>query len=287
MVVLMAQQICVAFGRRPVFIGLYNGELFPWKLNSLTAETAHSSFILSMLMLLYSLMQRRLYASRTLWDELKEYPSLWICYAWVLFSPINATAYIWGWLALVPYLAAIKKRTLLIFASAGSALITIIVVLLGSAGPMKQFQRIGRTAEAIVTLDEEKIVDADMSAACRILPIINGAKAVGDLSIETLIGHGVDAMQRDLPVPPNWRYDEKGSAGIFNMWYNYGLVCTLLLWGFAIRVIFMKREPVTWLWVIIAIGLSGEYNFQHFWLIVAIGMIYKYCVVGNREILEK
>lgn len=270
MAMLVVQQFCVFFG----FNVPNQGEIYhnPYKLNSLTSEPSHSSMVVCVMMLFLTLSQKTETPHSTLIDSMRRFPLQWLCSLWILFSTANVTAFI---LAPLPLLPFINRRNFLL-ATCIANVIGCSILIAAHFGE-RQCSRICDVASVITTLDEHKITDADISIADRIVPSIRGAKRIANIDIHTLTGHGTDADLTEIANRPFFRVDQfRGSAGIFKLWYNFGIIPAIALFYLIFITIVRKGNPVSFIVALLAIQLSADYNFQLLWMVMAVAMIYNY-----------
>ncbi|MDE6392580.1 MAG: hypothetical protein K2L59_04850 [Muribaculaceae bacterium] len=276
--VLVVQQICLVCGF-PIFNEAKVYPMAPFKLNSLTAEPSHTSVTLGALMYFYT-QTRRIESPHTgLLSELKKHGPVWACWFWCMFSPVNASAYMLAPLSLLPYLT-LRNSPYWITAGIAAA----IIFFTFPYGISWTADRLRKTTIAVATLDDRAILEADSSAASRIVPTLRGAKAIDITKSEAWSGHGTDADQRDIRRRP-CDEDGKGFAGIFSMPYNYGVPCALAFW-WAIAAVTLTRKR--WLSVVtfaFAMQMSAEHNMQLVWMILAFSMVFKYDVCRSRSLL--
>lgn len=274
-IVLLLQQFCVLTGL-PVVL---KSEVYenPWKLNSLTSEPSHTSLVLSILMFFFSLVQSTVRSKYSLWRCIKEYPLLWICYIYVISTTDNATALVMSPISLLPF---IRRDNWIVVTLCGGILLGIFLSIpaSGHAG------RIQRIFSGLTTFNDSIIVNADESIAARIVPTLRGASTLLPPDIETITGHGVDADHIDMDPVPGMR-NGLGHAGIFSMLHNYGLPGAISLW---ILIGFVTIVPGRWITILtflMAFYLSGYFNMQFVWMVMAFGMVYKYTICGRHELL--
>lgn len=279
-IVLLIQQICLLTGM-PIFMneGAYYNR-HPWKLNSLSEEPSHATLILSVLMYYYTSTRRAEDCQESLWQTIKKSPWLWVAFGWGIFSTVNASAYIFGPLCLLPYITGRNVKTV------GAITVGIVVIMMATPiGEMGQTGRIKRLAAAMLTMDEERIIEGDLSAAGRIVPSIRGAKSIDLSDRDTYVGHGTDADTRDMGPRPGYPTD-KGSAGIFSMWYNYGAICAILLWVVIVQVTARREEWSSIVMMLLAIQLSSDYNMQLLWVVLGYAMVQKQ-ILGGTSLLTR
>lgn len=278
-VVLIIQQACVLFGW-PLFNpgrGYNTGPgANPWKLGALMCEPSYSSLIIASLLFYHGLTMRRIDRSAGITASFRRNPLMWAAAVWVWFSTFNASAFIWTPFSLLPLLS---RRRLSGVAAGVAGLVALLAALpLGQEIPLEErgtmtriFQRIGRMSYAIVTLDSDSIREADPSIAARVVPTIEGARRVSLTEADDWTGRGVDADWRDMPGVAG---SDRMTAGMFHVWYNYGIAASLALWWLIITVTAVPRVPATWVMGALLIFLSSECNWQLFWCPMTLALFY-------------
>lgn len=280
-IVLVVQQLCVLTGS-PVF----NASMTypnPWKLNSLTSEPSHSSVTLAALMFFLTQTYVRTNPGAGIWRFVKQEWPVCLCWVWVLFSTFNSSAYLLAPLPVVPF---IRKGNAWKYALA--AICIASAVLFTGAGDQPLIKRIKDFAIAAVSMNEEKMFEADISAADRIVPTIWGWKALRDSGPAIFTGHGTDADTHQLQsrVYDFTTKENKGFAGFFSMCYNYGLPCALAFWWATGVCTIVARRPISILTFLFALQMSADFNMQLVWMIIAFGMITKTSVFGDSRLLS-
>lgn len=279
-VVLLVQQICTLFG---LYVPLNEGCAYSvkWKLNSLMAEPSHTTVALSALMFFYSQTTKIISPNVSFRIAVKNDIWLWIAFAWTLFTTVNASAFVLAPLAILPF---VSKKNFYWF-----AIILALCIAISYTSPVRNnylISRIHGISKTILSFDEEKICEADISAAARIVPTIRGAKSIDFSDSRLIIGYGVDADKTDIAPRP---CDKKGDgfAGLFSMWHNYGAICAIAFWIAIASVTLIKRKPFSLIAFLFALQMSADYNMQLVWLIMAFSMTFKYSVVGDKRLLSK
>lgn len=277
--VLLIQQICVVAGM-PVF---NEGVVYilPFKLNSLSAEASHSVYTVGMLMYIYSQIWRARHASGSIIRCFRENPAVWLCFLWVMCTSCAVSAFFFAPLALLPF---IDRKSWAPILGIGASLLLIVIVTV----PISEnyyFMRAQKIVFSVISLDEDRIIAQDESASDRIVPTIRGFKAVRNIDSSTLTGHGVDADRRDIEERPAYNR-HYGSAGMFALWYNYGLPAALLLWFVIVEATLVPRKILTWFTTAFAIFMTMEYNLQLLWMVVIFSMGYKYIGCRRTRLLD-
>lgn len=280
LIVLIIQQVCVLL-HLPIFLESLIGNRFePFKLNSLTAEASHTTLVLSVIMMIYAQSRTYIDQNLTLTEEFKHNYLLWIAYYYVIFTTLNSSAFLMWFLPLLPF---IRKRDALPTVVGIAAV--ILIVYASPLGEYRMMQRISKTGIAAMSLDTDKLIAADPSIAQRIVPSIWGFKAVNFTEADNYVGHGTDSVDRDFPddlADP----DGVKSAGIFTIWYNYGMFCALALWSLIFIVTVIPRQWTTWIVFLLGIQLSSNYNVQLMWMLMAFAMVYKFSICNQQRLLK-
>lgn len=279
-IVLLIQQFCTFFDL-PIFMKGQKYYIdYPYKLNSLSAEPSHTTQILSVIMMFYSLTRTHTLPNLTLWNEIKGNYPVWICYFYVIFTTINASAFIFWILSVLPF---INKKNWYWFA--GIILLIVIAVNVTSLRNMPLIKRAQNTLVALPTMNDQNLLEADPSAAMRIAPSIWAFKTINFGESDNYVGHGADAVYRELPQNP-FEKNSRSSGGIFTLWYNYGFICSLALWVAIFLSVVIGKQWVTWIAFLLAIQLSSDYNMQLLWMLMAFGLVYKYSIFGDKRLLS-
>lgn len=282
-IVLIIQQICVLSGFPIPFKSIYYYDVIPFKLNSLSAEASHTTIFLSICMYFYMQTRVLIQKNLSLIQDWKDNPLLWLAYSWTIFSTFNTSAFVFFPLSLLPF---VNKKNL--WGVAGAFTLLFIILILSPKALYRHSERLIKVGTAVLTLNEEKILEADKSAAFRILPTIRGVKTIKPDDIRILTGYGVDADKSDTAPRPLYKdHPDWGSAGIFSMWHNFGCLCAISLWIAIFFVTIIKNRWLTYLTFLLGIMMSADYNMQMVWQLMAFSLIYKYSIAGYKNLLDK
>ena len=270
-VVLMMQQFCVLLGLPIINVFAYSTDE-PWKLNSLMSEPSHSARVIPILMYIYVSMKELLKGPVTLKQSYKHDRLIWFAFVYSCVTMLSATAYIFMFIVFAKFL---NRRT--IFQSVLIGCLVGVIIL--QAGTNKVLQRTVNILVATQSMNEDMIIDADGSGAYRIVPFFRGAMAIGFSTKEDFLGHGIDADMRDiLPLPGT----DKGSAGPFVIWYNYGLILQFIYWYITLSVCYIRKDKISLLVWFLCVFTYGGMNNQIVWLAIVLLYSYKYCL-KNKE----
>lgn len=266
-IVLIIQQTCVLLGL-PIFnVSAYN-IIEPWKLNSLMSEPSHSARVLPILMYIYISIKEVSEGKKTIRESFKEDKPLWIAFVYACITMLSATAYIFMFIVFAKFLNKNTVVRTVLF-------VIILLTLVSNVIENKAFQRTYDVVVATMTFNEDKIIEADGSGSYRIVPFFRGAKAIGASSFCDYFGHGIDADMRDIePLPGT----DKGCAGPFAIWYNYGSILQLLYWFATLKVCYIKKDKVSLLVWFLCVFTYGGMNNQIVWLSMILLYSYRYCI---------
>lgn len=276
-VVMVIQQIAVALDWSVVPNKIHH-YANAFKLNSLASEPSHTAFTVGLFMIFHALIERHQHPGQTLMENIKENKLLWIAIGWTMVSTQTASACVMFPLGLLPWL---RKEDFIPTLSAIAGLILIICFSL-AVDNNPQHARVLRAAEAVLSLDEEKIVNADLSASERIVPAVRCFKALDIRDKGFWIGHGVDADVTDFGPSP---LDYKTEAYLFHIWYNYGLLCYFPLLWLMMSICFIPGNFTTTVISGAQFFMAAYVTSTPLWTIMALMLIYRICTKQNSEVL--
>lgn len=189
-IVLVIQQICVLTGF-PIFnISNYN-PMEPWKLNSLAAEPSHSGRIVALLMYCYIVMKELITNKKyNFSSNIREDKWIWISFLWTMITMGSSTAFLFMGIVLMKFM---RIRNFLSFIM----LLSLILFIVNYVG-IHSFDRTIKFMSAVVTLDTDKIIETDLSAAQRIVPLILIPKLIDMHSVNGWFGYGIDYVSTFL-----------------------------------------------------------------------------------------
>jgi len=265
--VLLIQQFCVLTGI-PIF-NVSNYRLNePWKLNSLTSEPSTSARIVALLMFSYitikELIILRKYDFRI---DFKTDKWVWLSFIWTMVTMGSGTAFLFLAMVLLKFVRLKSLAPLLV--------IFLGITLFVNALEIVTFERTFRSFMAVLTLDSEKIYEADHSAAFRIIPLIILAQRIGFTSINDWFGYGVDFVGSFLSdevrgLPEGWT-----SGGLLQLWVDYGFVVFILFITFNLINIVKKGDYLSMAFWFMIVFIQGINN-QILWLGIVLLFTNKY-----------
>ena len=186
-IVLFLQQIAIIIGiRRLEIINFYYYLDRGIGANSLTLEPSHTARVLTVLALVYLRIlglkfKKKLNIKEVYLNDKKIFFGI----LWSMISMGSATAII-GLAILALYF--ISRRNLIKVVFIFAILYTIITNI-----KYEPLERALASIESVTTFDNEKIKEADGSAALRILPVLNTFSKIDLSSVNVLFGFGIDS----------------------------------------------------------------------------------------------
>ena len=256
---LLIQQFCVLFGI-PIFnISNYDPNT-PWKLNSLAAEPSHTARIVALLMYSY-ITVTEIFCNGKKYNLKKRFKTdqwLWLAFIWIMITMGSGTAFL--------FLAIVLFKIVKFKNFAPLSAIIIVIVVLSNFFEITVFERTYNTAIATVTfLNEAAIINADHSAAMRILPIIVVSKTLGFVTLNDWFGHGIDYTGTFLSNQISGLPTGLTGGGLFQLWIEYGLLTFLIFLIFSFKNSFRKDDFLSLVFWFLLVFLYGV-NSQIVWL---------------------
>jgi len=273
-VVLLIQQFCVLTGLPIFWINAYN-PLEPWKLNSLNMEPSWSARMVPLLMYSFiTIKEITLNRRYNLKKDLKTDKYIWIAFLYTMVTMGSGTAFLFIPIVLLKF---IRGRDIVV-------LVTLILILWFAAQQISP-QTMKRTTDtfwATLTLNENKIIEADASAACRIVPVIILAKNVGLTTLDDWFGHGIDSTDKLLfHIMPAMGNISVG-GGIFQVWYEYGFFSFIVFVLFSFFTCYKKDDflsVIFWFFLVFMYGV----NSQTVWICIILLYTNKFSVNKNNK----
>jgi hypothetical protein len=266
-IVLLIQQFCVLTGL-PVFnLSNYN-PLYPWKLNSLSAEPSHSGRIVGLLMYCYIVIKEiQLKRKYSFQIDLITDRWVWIAFLWTMVTMGSGTAFLFISIVLLKFM---RWQNVL-----GIAIIVVVIVFLLNIFDLTAFERTYKTFLATLTLNPERIMEADYSASFRIVPILVLIKKVGFTSINDWFGHGIDFVSTFLYKYLRLPDDSITGGGLFQLWMEYGLISFFSFVVFSIIHTYQKNDYLSIIFWFLLVFTYGV-NVQMVWLCIILLFTNKY-----------
>lgn len=248
--VLIIQQISVVLGLPPLNLRNYSA-LEPFKLNSLGAEPSWSGRIMALLFYCYiTVKEYTMGKAYSFKENFSEDRWVWFTFLWPMITMISGTAIVF---LTIVFFKFFRFRKVLL-------LIPISMALIFSAeySNFKPYERARDTLTATLTLDEEKIIQADHSASFRIVPLIILIKSVGISSFNDIFGHGIDSVSNGI----DFNLGVVATSSTFvGVWYELGFITFLLFIYFSFRLCFDAKSPVSivfWFMLVFLYGLNTQ-----------------------------
>lgn len=267
-IVLLIQQFCVLTGL-PVFNLANYDEYNPWKLNSLSAEPSHTARVVALLMFCYitikEIISEKAYSFN---DNIREDKWIWLAFIWTMVTMGSATAFLFLPLVLLKFVR-IRNIIPIIFILFG------IYYLIDLVGGYMTLERTLKVFMATLSLDEYKIIEADHSAAMRIIPAIICAKMINLSNLDGWFGRGIDYTSLILyKYVPGIQPGTSGGA-VFSFALDYGIIAATIFLLFSFITTFNRKDYLSIAFWILLVAINAL-NTQITWLAIILLFTNKY-----------
>ena len=259
-IVLVLQQICVFLQLPVINLSNYDPET-PWKLNSLSSEPSHSARFVAILMYSFLWMQDLIYSKRAgFWESFKNNKKVWFAFFWVMLTSVSGTAII---LLVVIFLRYINKQHII-----RVVFIVIMALFVLKYVEYEPVDRVYRFSQAVITLDQNAMVEADHSASLRLLPFMVCLEQLDLSTVDGWFGHGIDyvseMMYREIPGIK----EGYASGGYMLIALEYGFIPFLIITCFTFKICYEKEDKLQsiLLWLICCFLLG--INIQIAWAFI-------------------
>tara|TARA_B110000238_G_C15904906_1_gene343666 strand:+ start:54 stop:680 length:627 start_codon:yes stop_codon:yes gene_type:complete len=191
--------------------------------------------------------------------NLKKDKWVWLSFFWTMITMGSGTAFLFIGFVLFKFNRLRNFIPLLVI---GGALLFLV-----KNYEITAFDRTYKTVLASVSLDTDKIIEADHSAAVRIVPFIILAKQVNLNTWNGWFGNGIDHVSSFMSnyirgVPEGFT-----GGGLFYLWIEYGFIPFILFLIFTLFISYRKRDYLSILFWFMLVFLYGP-NSQITWLCV-------------------
>ena len=272
-VVLIIQQFCV-IANLPIFnVSNYNSEI-PFKLNSLTSEPSHTSFYLSLLM--YTFILTREYQFNNKYNFIKLIKVdfyVWVCFFWCMISTFSAAGIFYLFVVLLKLLNNIIFTILFI------SFYGIFNFL-----NLESFSRIQNTLNTVLTLEPEKIIDADKSISYRIVPTLYAFKIIDLNNMDGWFGKGTDYMKNDLVNQIHGTPDDSAIGSMFTFAVDYGVIPFFIFLIFCIKHCIDRQQFLSYIFLFFGV-LLNSINTQMLWFTII--LLFTNKILMNQQLYFK
>jgi len=277
-IVLLIQQFCVFTGL-PIFLVNQYSLSEPWKLNSLSMEPSHTARFIPLLMYSFITIKEIILNRRyDLKEDVKTDKYIWIAFLYTMVSMGSGTAFLFIPIVLLKFMRG-KNIAFLV------ALILVLWSVEQLINP-KTLKRTTDTFLAALTLNENKIIETDGSAAYRIVPIMVVGKNIGFTTLNDWFGHGIDSTSMLLSNYSLGGGEDIVGGGIFYIWYEYGFITFLLFFLFSFLTCYKKEDlfsVVFWFFLVFMYGV----NSQMVWSCILLLHTNKFFIVKTSNVILK
>lgn len=260
-ITIIIQEICVISGVEPInYTQSADSFLYETKMraNGLASEPSYVSYEIMILMASYILMQQEIDGAK--YNFLKKVKSdkiIWLCYFWSMISTGSTTGVVLVGVTLIPLIT--KKNILFV-------VIFVIIALLFIMGYQENsLERAIDFIPALFSMDLDRIIAADDSAAWRVAPLIIIFRFYNFLSLDGIFGYGID-FSKDLCAQwLNVTDEYVPTGGFLSMIMDYGFFPFAVLISIMIKCSYTKNNIIYAIAFTIAI-ITSPLNSQLFWL---------------------
>lgn len=182
---------------------------------------------------------------------------LFLCFLWSMLTIGSTTAVIFLPLVFAPF---ISRKNMILIIVCGLALFALLSYLNFSS-----FQRALNFIPAVLSLNIDKIFEADHSGAYRVINIINLFQHYDLFSLNGIFGYGhdYDVYLTDRYLS-NYLIPGTGGGGIFVVMLNYGMISFIILLIFIWRTCYCSFNKLPFGVTFFIISIQGI-NVQIFW----------------------
>lgn len=258
--VIVLQQLCLLGGIEPWNYNLGEEGAYlddEMRINGLSPEPSNISRYMIIFMMAYIGIYRHIHGKLQLKEFFKANRKLFFCFLWSMLTVGSTTAVIFLPLVLAPF---ISKRNMILIFICGLALFAVLSYL-----DFSSFRRAINFIPAVLSLDVNKIFEADHSGAYRVINIINLFQHYNLFSFNGIFGYG-----HDYDVYLTDKYlsglldPGTGGGGIFVVMLNYGLLSFIILLLLIWKTCYCPANKLPFWITFFIISIQGI-NVQIFW----------------------
>lgn len=258
--VIVLQQLCLLVEIEPWNYtlgeeGAYlNDEM---RINGLSPEPSNISRYMMIFMMAYIGIYRHINGKLQIKAFFKTNKRLFLCFLWSMLTIGSTTAVIFLPLVFAPF---ISRKNMILIIACGLALFALLSYLNFSS-----FQRALNFIPAVLSLNIDKIFEADNSGAYRVINIINLFQHYDLFSLNGIFGYGhdYDVYLTDRYLSNNLVLGT-GGGGIFVVMLNYGMISFIILLIFIWRTCYCSFNKLPFWITFFIISIQGI-NVQIFW----------------------
>lgn len=253
-IVLMIQQLCVLFGL-PIFNVSNYSIREPWKLNSLMSEPEHSGRMVGLLMYSYLTVKSIISGKESFAKSWKSEKLLWCAFLWCMLTSLSAGAYLFLLIVLTKFMTSKNflqiTFILLVFFFIANFLIESVAL-----------ERFIKFSSAALTFDINKMCQADLSAALRIVPSILCIQHIDLSTIDGWFGHGIDYVSTFMSNYINGVETGYTGGGLFLTAVEYGFLVFIVLAVITFRLCYDKNNKIPtiffWVFSVLFVGMNSQ-----------------------------
>lgn len=258
---IVVQQICLLFGIMPInftqteFMRIDDSSQL--RINSLAPEPSHVARFVLVFMISYLAMKSTVLGRKyNFKKDIKSDFALWVCYLWSMLTIGSTTALLYVGLTLIPYL---NRKNIIYLITGG-----LIIYFIFSNYDTRSVSRAQSFLPAILEFNIDKMFEADASGAWRVAPVIVLFQHFDWLSLNALIGHGIDYQFKLCQIYLN-APDGAPDGGFFAVMMNYGIIVFSLILMLIFHCCYTKSTKFEFYIILVLVLPFLGLNTQLFW----------------------
>lgn len=253
-IVLIVQQLCVLLGL-PIFNVSNYVIKEPWKLNSLMSEPEHSGRMVGLLMYSYLTIKSIKSGKESFAESWKSEKLLWCAFLWCVITSLSAGAYLFLFIVLTKFMTSknflqIAFILLAVFLAANFLIESVAL------------ERFIKFSSAALTFDVDKMCQADLSAALRIVPSILCMQQIDLSTIDGWFGHGIDYVSTFMSNHISGVEIGYTGGGLFLNAVEYGFLVFIILLVVTFRLCYDENNKIPtilfWTFSVLFVGVNSQ-----------------------------
>ncbi|MCK5539150.1 MAG: hypothetical protein KAI79_20175, partial [Bacteroidales bacterium] len=178
---------------------------------------------------------------------------VWFGFLWTMVTMGSGTAF--AFIAIVLLKFVKLKNLIALFIIFG------LMIFLANIFGITAFERTFKVFIATLTFDTEVIIEADHSAAFRIVPLLLLAQRVGVTTLDDWFGHGIDYVGSFLSSIMLGLPEGYTGGGLFQLWMDYGFLSFILFIIFSFSHSFRKGDYISmafWFMLVFIYNINNQ-----------------------------
>jgi hypothetical protein len=211
--------------------------------------------------------------------DLKTDKCIWIAFLYTMVTMGSGTAFLFIPIVLLKFVRG--NNIILLVVS------TLVLWFIAQQVSPQSIKRMTDVFLSTLTLDENKIIETDVSAAYRIVPMMTVAQNVGLGTFSDWFGHGIDSTDKLLYYRmPGVSMKKLVGGGMFGVWYEYGFISFILFFLFSFLICYKKGDflsVIFWFFLVFMYGVNN----QIIWICIVLLYTNKAFMMKTNNIIRK